>query len=122
MQVRVGYSDCDPMGVAHHSVYPIWLEQARTELLRAAGQTYAAMEEGGYFLVVARMEIRYLKPARYDQVLDVTATLARAEGVRVEHEYTLRAEGVVVATASTVLACVGKTGKPRALPQGLSPL
>lgn len=121
IQVRVGYADCDPMGVAHHSVYPRWLEQAHTELLRAAGQTYGAMEEAGYFLVVARMEIRYLKPARYDQVLEVTATLARAQGVRVEHDYTIRSEGLVVASALTVLACVGRDGRPRALPQGLFP-
>ena len=45
--VRVRYVECDPMNVAHHSVYPVWLEIARTDLLRRRGNAYRDLEVAG---------------------------------------------------------------------------
>lgn len=42
--VRVRYCDSDPMGVAHHGAYIAWLEEARTELLRTSGISYAQLD------------------------------------------------------------------------------
>ena len=49
--VRVRYAECDPMRVAHHSVYATWFELARTELLRARGLAYRECEAAGVFFV-----------------------------------------------------------------------
>ena len=38
MDIRVRYCECDPMGVVHHTVYPVWFEMGRTELLRDTGR------------------------------------------------------------------------------------
>src|SRR5688572_32105136 len=92
ISIRVRYSECDPMGVAHHSAYAPWLEMGRTELLRAGavdGMDYRQMEEQGIFMAVARLEIRYKRPARYDDVLELRTTLTDVGHVKLEHAYEL---------------------------------
>ena len=68
-EIRVRYPECDPMGVAHHATYPIWFEIGRTEMLRARGGNYRLLEAEGVFLAVVRLEVRYRRPARYDDLL-----------------------------------------------------
>ncbi|MCA9299580.1 MAG: acyl-CoA thioesterase, partial [Phycisphaerales bacterium] len=127
MQVRVRYCECDPMGVAHHASYLPWLEMARTELVRDQGVSYASMEREGTFLVVADLSVRYRRPARYDDVLEIVTEVSRLTRARVEHTYEVRlaerdgvvADRVLLATATTTLACVDPTGKPRLMPDVL---
>ena len=66
IEVRARYPECDPMGVVHHTVYPVWFEMGRTELLRSVGGSYRDLEEAGALLAVTRLEVRYRAPARYD--------------------------------------------------------
>jgi len=65
LPVRVRYPEADPMGYLHHSVYLIYFEMARTELLRQHGLSYADLEKEGSFLVVAKASLEYLAPAYY---------------------------------------------------------
>lgn len=121
------------MGVAHHAAYPPWLEMGRTEMLREAGVTYAQMEEGGVFLVVARLEIRYRRPVYYDDVIEVRTRVTGGGKVKIEHEYEVvlvesggrtsqsRSIGEVLTTAGTVLVCVDAAGTVRPLPDWLAP-
>ena len=128
--LRVRYVECDPMGVAHHASYLPWFEEARTEMLRAAGQTYEQMEREGAFLVVADLGVRYRRPIRYDDVLEVRTSITGSSSVRLEHAYELRVlerqsepvtTGEVVTTARTTLVCVDEDGRPRQLPGFLRP-
>jgi len=48
--IRVRYAETDRMGYLHHSVYPIYFEQGRTELLRLQGLSYRVMEDEGFLL------------------------------------------------------------------------
>ena len=80
VEVRVRYCECDPMNVAHHSVYPIWMEIARTELLRQCGAAYRDLEASGIFFVVARLSVRYQKSAHYDDVLRIVSQVAHLGG------------------------------------------
>lgn len=121
------------MGVAHHAAYAPWLELARTELLRSAGVSYADLEASGVFLVVTRLEIRYRRPVRYDDVIEVRVRVSGGTRARLEHEYELwvreRVRGGeplvlpdhAAAIASTTLACVGPEGRVRELPAWLQP-
>ena len=127
MPVRVRYPECDPMGVAHHAAYPIWLEIARTELLRRCGVSYKDLEAAGVFLVVVRLEMNYRRPARYDDELIVRCRVTGGGAVKLIHEYTVRREGpddppggTVICEASSVLACVGRDGRVRPLPEWLT--
>ncbi len=128
--LRVRYVECDPMGVAHHASYLPWFEEARTEMLRAAGQTYEQMEREGAFLVVADLGVRYRRPIRYDDVLEVRPSITGSSAVRLEHAYEIRilerrsepvTTGEVVTTARTTLVCVDGEGRPRQLPAFLRP-
>lgn len=109
------------MGVAHHATYPVWLEIARTELLREQGEAYRAVEAAGVYFVVARMSLRYRRPARYDDLLQIIVTCGPSAGVKLEHTYTVERDGELLATAQTTLACVDGEGRLRPVPEGLMP-
>ncbi len=118
-EIRVRYPECDPMGVAHHATYPIWFEIGRTEMLRARGGNYRDLEREGVFLAVVRLEVRYRRPARYDDLLTLRTELRLAGPVKIEHSYSLFRDGELLAEASTTLACLDRDGRARALPQSL---
>ena len=119
IELRVRYAECDPMGVAHHSAYPVWFEMARTELLRQAGSVYAQLEADGLFIVVARLAVNYHRPARYDDVLKVTAALRRSSAAKIEHDYEIHRGAERLCTGSTVLACVDGAGRVQPVPEAL---
>ena len=119
IEIRVRYCECDPMGVVHHTVYPVWFEMGRTELLRATGRNYRDMEEAGIFLAVVRMQVAYRRPARYDDLLRLETTLASAGHVKIEHTYELYRGEELLCTGATTLACLDRAGQARALPEGL---
>ncbi|MEM9414137.1 MAG: thioesterase family protein [Planctomycetota bacterium] len=119
--IRVRYCECDPMQVAHHASYPVWMEIARTELMREQGACYRDCESAGVFFVVARMSIRYRKPAKYDDEIIVDVLCLPCAGVKVEHRYEIRRGGVLLATAETTLVCVDANGKAVPVPEGLLP-
>lgn len=118
---RVRYSECDRMGIAHHSVYPVWLEMARTELLRSTGVSYDQVEKDGLLMVVARLSIHYKSPAPYDMLIRVTATLSEITRAKLIHDYRIECEAdqKLIATAQTTLACVDREGRLCKVPDWL---
>lgn len=76
--VRVRYAETDAAGIAHHSAFIPWLELGRVEWLRAQGIAYAALEREGYHLPVIALNLRYVAPARFDDLLIVRAGVAEA--------------------------------------------
>lgn len=128
--VRVRYCECDPMGVVHHASYVPWFEEARTELLRDCGVSYAQLEREGVFLVVTKLDVRYRRPARYDDVLAITTRVEGGSRVKIRHVYEVRVESpgdgdtarvgdAPIVVASTEIACVDAAGKVRELPAWL---
>ena len=119
IQIRVRYPECDPMGYLHHSRFLQYFEMGRVELLRAIGFSYADMERDGVFFVVAKVEVRYKAPARYDDELTLTTRVVRQTHVRIDHAYELKRGETLLAEAVTTIACVGRDGQVRAIPQYL---
>jgi acyl-CoA thioester hydrolase len=117
--IRVRYAETDRMGLLHHANYLVYFEQGRTELLRQSGRTYKDCEDQGFFLVLAKVEVRYRQPARYDDVLTLRTIVTRTTPVRIEHRYELLRDGVLLAEGSSTLACVDREGKLQALPEWL---
>jgi acyl-CoA thioester hydrolase len=117
--IRVRYAETDRMGLLHHANYLVYFEQARTELLRSKGMTYKDIEDQGFFLVITRFEIKYKKPARYDDLLTIRTFVERTTAVRIDHRYEVYCEGNLVAEAWSTLACIDRTGRPQALPEAL---
>lgn len=73
--LRVRYAETDQMGVVYHSNYFPWFESARTESIRELGYTYADMEKMGIIMPVIDVHCRYLRPARYDDLIRIKTTL-----------------------------------------------
>ena len=117
------YAETDKAGVVHHSVYPVWFEMGRTELLRANGTVYRDLEKEGVFFVVAELKIRYRRPAGYDEQLQLQTTCSAVSACKVEHTYQLKrcCDGAVLAEGSSVLACVDAEGKLRRIPKFMFP-
>lgn len=116
--VRVRYAETDQMGVAWHGHYLAWFEVGRTDLLRQQGVTYRELEEGGLRLPVIGTEVKFLRPARYDDLLEIRTRLAEMGGARVRFHYEVHREGTngPLATGSTEHAAVDGRGRPRRLP------
>lgn len=74
-KVRVRYVETDPMGVVYHSNYFPYFETARAESIRQLGLTYADMEKMGVIMPVIDIHCRYLRPAKYDDLLTVKTIL-----------------------------------------------
>ena len=119
IQVRVRYAETDKMGLLHHANYLVYFEQARTELLRAGGKTYKDLEDAGFFLVVARLEVKYKLPAHYDDLLTIRTTVTRTSPIRIEHKYEVFRDGTLLCEGNSTLACVGRDGKLREMPAWL---
>ncbi len=84
MQYRVPYADTDQMGVVYYGNYLTLFERARNELMRECGYTYRECEADGVMLPVIHAEVNYNSPARYDDLLEITAFVSRLKGIRLE--------------------------------------
>ena len=120
--VRVYYEDTDAGGVVFYANYLSFLERCRTEWLRHLGfdQRLLAQDPGVLF-VVARVEIDYKSPARFDDLLTVTATIAeRSRATLTFAQQVLRGAELVV-EARVRVACVDTVSfKPIALPAAIA--
>jgi len=120
-EVRVRYNETDPMGFLHHSHYLTYFEIGRTELLRAAGGSYRRMEEDGRFVVVVKADIRYRRPARYDDLLRVHTQVSRVSAAKIEHEYRITREDELLTTATITLAVIDREGNVCRVPDWMQP-
>jgi acyl-CoA thioester hydrolase len=71
IQLRVRYHDCDPLGIVYHGHYAKFFEIGRTEAMRKHDFAYKKLEELGFAMPVVEMNIKYFRPARYDELMDI---------------------------------------------------
>ncbi|RLS52688.1 MAG: acyl-CoA thioesterase [Planctomycetota bacterium] len=119
IEVRVRYCETDAMGYLHHGNYINFFEMARTELFRVQGGSYRQMEERGYFLVVVKIECHYRVPSRFDDLLTIRAKISRQTPAKLEHEYEVFRDGLLVATGRSLLACVDRQGQVQRITEEL---
>ena len=117
--IRVRYAETDRMGLLHHANYLVYFEQGRTELLRSQGLAYKDLEDQGFLLVLTRVQVRYRRPARYDDLLTLRTIVQRTSSVKVEHRYELLRDGELLAEGETTLGCIDRDGRPQMLPEML---
>ncbi len=70
-QLRVRYGDTDQMGYVYYGNYGYYYEQARSEAIRSIGISYKEIEDSGTMMPITRMNIKYVQPARYDELLTI---------------------------------------------------
>jgi acyl-CoA thioester hydrolase len=120
--VRVYYEDTDAGGVVYHASYIRFLERARTEWLRSLGVSlHHVVEEQGLLFAVASLEVRYLKPARLDDLLQVRSSVEIAGGASLLFSQDiLRGDAEVLTHATVLVACVDAGSlRPRRIPEDL---
>jgi acyl-CoA thioester hydrolase len=119
--VRVYYEDTDSGGVVYYANYLKFFERARTEWLRNFGlnQDKLAQEEGLIF-VVRRAELEFERPARLDDLLELTVEPLKLARVYVQLAQEARRGAEVLARAEIQVACLNRHNfKPAAIPQFL---
>ena len=108
-ELRVRYGETDQMGYCYYGNYAQYCEVGRVEALRNIGMTYRKMEENGVMLPVSDFSIRYIQPARYDDLITIETRILEIKGVKLLFDYQLFGElGNLLATASTTLVFVAK--------------
>lgn len=121
-QVRVRYAETDQMGVVYHSNYFPYFEAARAESIRQMGLTYADMERMGVIMPVVDVHCRYLRPARYDDLLTIRTTLKELpvhHKIEFQHDV-LNEQGELLAVGKIILYFVEAKGMKRtAMPDQL---
>lgn len=75
VNIRVRYAETDKMGYVYYGNYATYFEVARVEALRDLGISYKALEDIGTMLPVLEMKTKFIRPARYDQLLTVKTTI-----------------------------------------------
>ncbi|MGI6495694.1 MAG: acyl-CoA thioesterase [Kiritimatiellia bacterium] len=120
-KLRVAYYDTDRMGVVWHGNYLKYFEIAREALLRAHGLPYSEIEKAGVMMPISDAQVRYLRPAVYDEILFVEAVVEEPPRATIHVAYTIRNEaGETNATGSTTLAFVdAATRRPCRPPNAL---
>ena len=102
--IRVRYGETDPMKYVYYGNYAEYFEVARVELFRTLGMSYDEIEKRGIFLPVSEYKIKYLKPALYDQLLEIRTYVRKIPGIRIEFDYEIYNEDQIKITeASTTL-------------------
>jgi acyl-CoA thioester hydrolase len=118
--VRVRYAETDQMGVVYHGNYFIWYEIGRVELMRALGFEYKLMEQqDDCHIVVVDARCRYLKPAKYDDVLRIRTRIAETMNrmIRYTYEVFRDDDNQLLATGETKHVICGSNGRPKLLPE-----
>jgi acyl-CoA thioester hydrolase len=117
-ELRVRYAETDQMGVAHHSHYLVWCEQARTDHMRALGASYRSMEQQGLMLPVVEAAVRFRAAAFYDDALRVRCWVREASSRRVTFGYAVErvTDGQLLATALTSLMPVNAARRLARIP------
>ena len=119
-EIRVRYSETDQMGFVYYGAYASYFEVARVELLRAAGINYKDLELSGILMPVSHYEIRYNKPARYDDLLKIHTAIESLTTARVKFVYNIQVDDSIMCEATTTLAFVAAhTLRPTRCPQHL---
>lgn len=117
---RVPYADTDMMGVVYYGNYLTFFERCRNELMRTTGVTYQEMENDGSMLPVIEAHVNYHSPARYDDLLTITAWVEKVTRVKMKICCIVACGDTRLATGYTVHACVStQTLRPVRMPEYL---
>jgi acyl-CoA thioester hydrolase len=115
-QVRVYYEDTDFSGHVYHANYLKYCERARSGYLRDVGVDQNAMFAGGSAFVVRKMDCEFLRPAKFDDVLDVETSLIEMGGARFELAQVVKRGDEVVFSARVTVAIIDNDGRPKRVP------
>lgn len=117
ISVRVYYEDTDLAGIVYYANYLKFIERGRSEWVRDCGVDQGALKaDEGIVFAVRKVEAEYLKPARFDDLVQVTTDLVALGGASLTLRQEVWRGEERLFTALVVLVCLLETGKPARLP------
>ncbi|APD05811.1 putative acyl-CoA thioesterase YneP [Flavobacteriaceae bacterium UJ101] len=119
INIRVRYSETDQMGFVYYGNYAQYFEVARVELFRGLGISYKSLEEDGIWMPVLNLNIQYIRPAVYDDLLSIEVSISEIKGSRIIFDYKIyNEEEVLLNTAQTTLIFMNaETKRPTRCPE-----
>ena len=120
-ETRIRYGETDQMGYCYYGNYALFLEIGRVEALRSLGITYKSLENTEILLPVLELNIKYIKPIFYDDLITIKTTISILPNVKIFFEYEIYNEKKELITkASTTLVFINKsTMRPTKCPENL---
>jgi len=117
--LRVRYAETDRMGYVYYGNYAQYFEVGRVEALRQLGTSYKEMEDNGIMLPVYACNIKYLKPAFYDDLLVIKTVIKDLPTAKITFDYEIyNQKGELLTSANTSLVFIKMaTNKPCAAPE-----
>ena len=122
--VQIYYEDTDSVGVVYHSNYLNFMERVRTEWLRSLKINQQILKkELNLLFVVHQINIKFIKPAIFNDLIDVETALKQLTSVRVKLEQHIKRNHDLLITASVVIVGVNaRTFKPVRIPEQIKSL
>jgi len=117
---RVRYKETDQMGMVYYGNYFTFFEIGRVEYMRDRGIAYKQMEiEDDSFIVVTEARCRYIRPARYDDLLRIRTRVSEARRRSISFAYEILRDdnAELLATGETVHIICNREGRPKSLPE-----
>ena len=120
-QIRIRYSETDQMGYCYYGNYAQFFEIGRVESLRELGVSYKSLEERGIMLPVLELNVKYILPAKYDDLIKIRTILRKIPTAKIEFDYEIYNEkNELLTKAYTSLVFISKeTMKPIPAPKNL---
>lgn len=115
ISIRVRYDEVDKMGYVYHGNYAKYFHISRTELLRETGLCDKTLETENIILPVVEMNIHYLKPVFYDDLIKIQTTLTEVSDVKMKFDHTVynQSNKIINRARSAVVFVNEKTRSPR---------
>jgi acyl-CoA thioester hydrolase len=117
--IRIRFCETDLMGIVHHANYLAYFEEGRVDWLRKRGITYAEWAKKGVHLPVVEASTRYRAPLAFDDEVRVETRLSELKSHSLRFDYRATRGPLLIAEATTRLACVGADHKLQRVPAGL---
>ena len=116
--VHIYFEDTDFSGLVYHANYLRYMERARSDMLACAGiDQRGAFEDGEGVYAVSELSIKYRRPARFDDQLNVVSTVEQLGGATVHiHQRVMLGEEILT-EARVVAAFLSREGRPRRQPK-----
>src|SRR6187549_2319250 len=109
IEIRVRYGEVDMMGYLYYGYYSFYYEQARVETMRSLGIPYKKMEELGFLLPVVDLQIHFIKPAYYDDIVRIKTLIKKMPMVRHYFHYEMyNQQNEIINEANTTLVYLDK--------------
>jgi len=117
--LRVRYGETDQMGIVYYGNYAQYYEVGRVDAMRNLGASYLDMEKNGIVMPILSMNIKYIRPAKYDDLLTVKTIINEMPTTRILFKYEIFNEtGTLLNIGDTELVFVDKkTFRPCKSPQ-----